>query len=107
VKYRRDPGGDGKVILRHVARRLLPDEISARGKQGFSAPDASWFKGESIDYVNQLLCNRSAPIYEFLNRDHVTRVLEEHTRGQINHRLLIWSLISFEWWCRRFLLGRV
>jgi len=107
VKYRRDPGSDGKVILRHVARRLLPDEISARGKQGFSAPDASWFKGESIDYVNQLLCNRSASIYEFLNRDHVTRVLEEHTRGQINHRLLIWSLISFEWWCRRFLLGRV
>jgi asparagine synthase (glutamine-hydrolysing) len=107
VRYRRDPGSDGKVIMRQVARRLLPDEISERGKQGFSAPDASWFKGESIDYVNQLLCSRSASIYEFLNRDHVTRVLEEHTSGQVNHRLLIWSLISFEWWCRRFLLGRV
>jgi asparagine synthase (glutamine-hydrolysing) len=106
VRYRRDPSSDGKVIMRQMARRLLPEEISIRGKQGFSAPDASWFKGESIDYVNQLLCSRSASIYEFLNRNHVTRVLEEHTSGQINHRLLIWSLISFEWWCRKFLLGR-
>jgi len=106
VKYRRDPSSDGKVIMRHMARRLLPEEISARGKQGFSAPDASWFKGESIDYVNQLLRGRSASIYEFLDRDYVARVLDEHTAGQTNHRLLIWSLISFEWWCRRFLLGR-
>jgi asparagine synthase (glutamine-hydrolysing) len=105
VKYRRDPSSDGKVIMRQMARRLLPEEISARGKQGFSAPDASWFKGESIDYVNQLLRGRSASIYEFLDRDYVTRVLDEHTGGQTNHRLLIWSLISFEWWCRRFLLG--
>jgi asparagine synthase (glutamine-hydrolysing) len=91
--------------MRHMARRLLPEEISARGKQGFSAPDASWFKGESIDYVNKLLRGRSASIYEFLDRDYVARVLDEHTAGQTNHRLLIWSLISFEWWCRRFLLG--
>jgi asparagine synthase (glutamine-hydrolysing) len=106
VKYRRDPRGDGKLLLRQMARRLLPDEISTRDKQGFSAPDASWFKGESIDYVNQLLRGRSASIYEFLDRDYVARVLAEHTGGQINHRLLIWSLISFEWWCRRFLIGR-
>ena len=106
VKYRRDPRGDGKLVLRQMARRLLPDEISARDKQGFSAPDASWFKGESIDYVNQLLRGRSAAIYDFLDRDYVARVLAEHTGGHINHRLLIWSLVSFEWWCRKFLRGR-
>jgi asparagine synthase (glutamine-hydrolysing) len=106
VRYRTDPMSDGKVVMRHMARRLLPDEIVIRAKQGFSAPDASWFKGESIDYVNQLLCSRSALIYEFLDRDYVVRVVDEHTSGQINHRLLIWSLISFEWWCRKFLVRR-
>ena len=30
---------------------FLPKEVVEREKQGFSAPDASWFKGESIDYV--------------------------------------------------------
>ena len=31
--------------------KYIPDDISKAEKQGFSAPDASWFKGESIDYV--------------------------------------------------------
>jgi asparagine synthase (glutamine-hydrolysing) len=105
VRYRHDPSSDGKVIMRHVARRFLPEEILARAKQGFSAPDASWFKGESIDYVNRLLRSRSARVNEFFERDQVARILDEHTSGRVNHRLLIWSLISFEWWCRQFLPG--
>jgi len=106
IKYRTDPTSDGKIVMRHMARRLLPEEIIMRAKQGFSAPDASWFKGESIDYVNRVLRSRKATIYEFLDRGYVQRVLDEHTSGQVNHRLLIWSLISFEWWCTRFLAAR-
>ena len=40
-----------------------------REKQGFSAPDASWFKGESIDYVRRALLDRDAAIYEYLDRN--------------------------------------
>jgi asparagine synthase (glutamine-hydrolysing) len=94
---------DGKAVLRRAMSRLIPLETVERTKQGFSAPDASWFRGESIDYINRLLRNPKALIYEFLTRDYVARVLDEHCSGRINHRLLIWSLLSFEWWCRRFL----
>ena len=31
--------------------------------------------------------------------------LDEHSSGKANRRLLIWSLLSFEWWCRCFLDG--
>jgi hypothetical protein len=30
-------------------------------------------------------------------------LVKEHTEQNINHRLLIWSLMSFEWWCKTFL----
>ena len=30
-------------------------------------------------------------------------MLNEHIEGRVNHRLLIWSLLSFEWWNRLFL----
>jgi hypothetical protein len=33
-------------------QRYIPEQITNGIKQGFSAPDASWFKEESIDYVN-------------------------------------------------------
>ena len=93
----------GKAVLRKAMSRIIPDEITGRSKQGFSAPDASWFRGESIDYINRLLRSPKAMIYEFLRPEYVTQVLDEHCSGRVNRRLLIWSMLSFEWWCRIFL----
>jgi len=94
---------DGKAVLRKAMSRLIPAEITERAKQGFSAPDASWFRGESIDYINRLLRDPRARLYEFLTPSYVTEKLDEHTTGQRNHRLFIWSLLSFEWWLRKYL----
>ena len=92
----------GKAVLRETMQRVLPAAAATRAKQGFSAPDASWFRGESIEYLNRLLRDPKARIYDFLEPAYVERILDEHTSGRINHRLLIWSLLSFEWWCRSF-----
>lgn len=94
---------DGKAILREAMKRVIPPGITEQMKQGFSAPDASWFRGESIDYINRLLRSPEARIYEFFQHEYVTRILDEHSSGKINHRLLIWALLSFEWWLRLFL----
>ena len=107
TRYRSLPTADGKVVLRQAMRGLVPPEIADGPKRGFSAPDASWFAGESIDYVNTLLRGRDARVHEYINPAYIRRVLEEHSAGRVNHRLLIWSLLSFEWWCRTFLDGDV
>ena len=46
-----------------------------------------------------------AAIYEYLDRATVHELIDEHLAGRANHRLLIWSLLSVEQWCRTFLLG--
>ena len=102
-RYRMQPTSDGKRILRAAVKPLLPGYVWDRAKQGFSAPDASWFRGESIDYVNRLLRDPRARCLEFVEPAYVGRVLDEHSSGRVNHRLLIWSLLSFETWCRKFL----
>jgi asparagine synthase (glutamine-hydrolysing) len=94
---------DGKQVLRRAMERVIPAEVTERAKQGFSAPDASWFRGESIDYIDRLLRNPRAMLYEFLEPRFVHAVLDDHSSGRHNRRLLIWSLLSFEWWCRTFL----
>jgi asparagine synthase (glutamine-hydrolysing) len=96
---------DGKQVLRRAMERIIPSEVTARAKQGFSAPDASWFRGESIDYIDRLLRNQRAMIYEFIEPGFVSGILDDHISGRHNRRLLIWSLLSFEWWCRTFLAG--
>ncbi|MCI0380443.1 MAG: asparagine synthase (glutamine-hydrolyzing) [Gemmataceae bacterium] len=93
---------DGKQVLRKAMGRFIPAHITDRTKQGFSAPDASWFRGDSIDYISRLLRDRKARIYEYLNPAYVEGVLDQHCGGKSNRRLLIWSFLSLEWWLRNF-----
>jgi asparagine synthase (glutamine-hydrolysing) len=82
--------------------RHIPAAITDREKQGFSAPDASWFKGDSIDYVRRKLYQGNPRIYEFLDREAVQGLVNEHLDGKQNRRLLIWSLLNLEKWCESF-----
>jgi asparagine synthase (glutamine-hydrolysing) len=85
---------DGKLIFREVMSRFIPDEITGRVKQGFSAPDASWFKGESIDFVKRILKNKHSPIYSYLDYGTVNELLDDHLEGKENRRLFVWSLLN-------------
>jgi asparagine synthase (glutamine-hydrolysing) len=88
---------DGKQIVRDVIKKYMPDDISSAEKQGFSAPDASWFKGESIEFVKRRLMTKKAKIYDgILDADSVQSLVGEHLDGQQNRRLLIWSLLNVE-----------
>jgi len=96
---------DGKLLLRRVMERHVPQDVTNQIKQGFSGPDSSWFRGDSIDYVRELLLSPDAAIYEYLDPAGVTPLVEDHLAGRANRRLLLWSLLSFEHWCRTFLKG--
>jgi asparagine synthase (glutamine-hydrolysing) len=98
--------GDGKLLLRKALRRYVPEDYTNGVKQGFSAPDASWFKGESIEYIKDVLFDKRARIYDYIQPDTAKGLLEEHFSGAQNRRLLIWSLLCFEWWCKIFLDGQ-
>ena len=93
----------GKDILRKTMRRIIPKSITQAKKQGFSAPDESWFRGSSEKYVRDFLLSDQARINEYLNPEYVRQVIETHSAGIENKRLLIWSLLSFEWWLKQFM----
>lgn len=95
----------GKTVLRQAMAGLLPPEIMARRKQGFSSPEASWYRGENAAYVRDLLLGPNLAMSDYVDPDFVRRKVGEHMSGAANHRLLIWSFLSFEWWCRIFLRG--
>jgi asparagine synthase (glutamine-hydrolysing) len=87
---------DGKQIMRDVMSRHIPNEVTQAEKQGFSAPDSSWFKGDSIEFVKRILMNDNAHIYELMDQSVVEGLLNEHLSGKENKRLLIWSLLNIE-----------
>ena len=92
---------DGKQILRDVMGRYIPDDISKAEKQGFSAPDASWFKGDSIEYVKNRLFKESSCLYNFVDFQTCKTLLNKHLNGDENKRLLVWSLLNVDEWVSR------
>ncbi|HEY3044874.1 MAG TPA: asparagine synthase (glutamine-hydrolyzing) [Vicinamibacterales bacterium] len=94
---------DGKQILRDVMREYIPDDIANAEKQGFSAPDASWFRGQSIEYVRKLIYSPHARLYDYLDKTAVRTLVDDHLEGRENRRLLVWSLLAIENWCQAFL----
>ena len=96
---------DGKIILRKMMSKYVPEEIYAGEKQGFSSPDNSWFKGESIEFVKREILNKDALIYNFFDYGNTKRLIDEHLTGAKNRRLFIWSLINFEIFLNLFKRG--
>ncbi len=94
---------DGKNVLRKAMQDFIPESIINRKKQGFSAPDESWYRGENAEYVKELLLGDHLASSPYIDQNYIRKIVHEHIDDQINHRLLIWSFMNFEWWCRIFL----
>jgi len=94
---------DGKQLLRDVMTRHVPLATTQAEKQGFSSPDSSWFRGESVDFVRKTVTTSSSRIGRILSPTAIERLIKEHLEGFQNRRLLVWSLINIELWLKKWL----
>jgi asparagine synthase (glutamine-hydrolysing) len=93
---------DGKQILRDMMSKYIPPEIVEAKKQGFSSPDASWFKGESIEFVKKQLLGQNNNYGKIMDIPTIHRLINEHVSGEKNRRLLVWSLLNIEEWIEQY-----
>ena len=92
---------DGKRILRDAMNKFLPKDVLSRAKQGFSAPDASWFAGDSNNFVRTAILGRDSPLNDIFDRNELIKLCEQHFRGDKNRRLLIWSLLNTSYYIKQ------
>jgi asparagine synthase (glutamine-hydrolysing) len=93
--YSERVGMAGKQIVRNALRKYFGTGAHLARKQGFSSPDSSWFRGESLRYVERLLSRVSigSSALSVLSGKVIKDLVRQHTSGEKNRRLLIWSLI--------------
>ncbi len=97
----------GKLIFRKAIESFVPRPILQKRKQGFAAPEVIWFRTHLLPYIRETLLGNGALNREFMQPQTIERFLHEHVSGIKNHRLLLWSLLSFEWWLRIFMDGKL
>ncbi|MBI4271484.1 MAG: asparagine synthase (glutamine-hydrolyzing) [Candidatus Rokubacteria bacterium] len=97
--------GTTKYIFKRALRGILPDAIIDRPKHGFAVPLARWFRGKLGGFVRDLLLSERSRQRGILDPAYVERLLQRHERGR-DLDFHLWTLISFELWCRTFLDDR-
>jgi asparagine synthase (glutamine-hydrolysing) len=95
-------GGTTKYLLKRAMRGILPDAIIDRPKHGFAVPLAQWFRGDLSEFARDLLLSDTCRRRGFFNSQYVESLLRQNQRGR-DLDLQLWTILSFELWCRRFL----
>ena len=95
--------GTTKVLLRAVARQLMPEGLIERPKKGFAAPVGGWFDGPLGDRFEELVLAPDAQLRNHLDAAVAAKLLREHRTGIRRHAHRLWLLLMFELWARRWL----
>ena len=91
-----------KLILREVAKPLLPTKILTRSKQGFGLPVDRWMREELAPMSHDVLLDRTATERGIFEPAAVEALLRKHQRGEPRGDQ-IWALLMLELWYRAFL----
>ena len=94
--------GTTKYLFKQAMRGILPDQIIDRQKHGFAVPLAQWFRGDLSAFARDLLQSDTCRQRGVFNPGYVERLFNLNARGR-DLDLQLWTMMSFELWCRRFL----
>jgi asparagine synthase (glutamine-hydrolysing) len=94
--------GTTKYLFRRAMRGLLPLDIIERPKRGFAVPLARWFRGQLAGFAREILLSDTTRQRQYFNTEYLERLLRRHMQGR-DLDLQLWTTLSFELWCRRFL----
>jgi asparagine synthase (glutamine-hydrolysing) len=99
--------GKTKILLKRVAARQVPKECVYRPKEGFSIPIKNWLGGQFLPLMEELLKAPDIKSQGLFRVDTVERLKKEHLSGSTNHSHVLWSLMVFQDWYRRWLKGSI
>lgn len=94
----RATGTERKVLLRNLAKRILPPDLDIHRKAGFTLPLAEWFKSDWGNFTTEVLMEADPRIFD---KKIISRLLQLQRKGFSNANRLF-ALTMFELWRREY-----
>ncbi len=95
--------GKTKILLKKIAALQIPRECVYRQKEGFSIPIKHWLGTQFRPIMEDLLDSNKLKIEGLFNVNTVNKLKHEHLNGKANHSHVLWSLMVFQAWRKRWL----
>jgi asparagine synthase (glutamine-hydrolysing) len=92
-----------KYFFKKAIDGILPDSIIYRPKQGFRTPVVELFKGALGDWGRAALLDGGLTKTGFLRRETLSRLLDEHRAGGVDHSNKLWTVLVLNLWHQRWI----
>lgn len=91
-----------KKIVQDTFRKILPEELYNRPKQGFEVPLLKWFRTELKSYIDELTNEEFINEQAIFNVDEIIKLKRQ--LNSINPRdstAKMWAIIVFQHWYKK------
>lgn len=93
----------GKLILKEIAKKLLPEDVLNKRKTGFVAPLSKWLKNDLSDILKATLLDEIASRRGLFDQKFIKRMINEQISGTRDWSNRLWALMFLELWFREFI----
>ena len=94
-----------KLALRKALADIVPPHVLHRRKLGFPVPIRHWLRDEMYDWARSIV--RDSQADHLVDLTAVTRMLDAHRDGPVDHSRRIWTLLVFLLWHGIFVEQRI
>ena len=99
-------GGTTKYLLRHLAKKYLPEALIHQPKRGFEIPLKNWVNGQLKEIMTGYIGASSALNKNFIQQRFVSDLLENKIKiSQEKRAKILWTLFSMEVWYKKIYLN--
>ena len=96
-------GKDKKAIFKEALKEYIPDYVMNQPKRGWASPASEWLRRDLKELVYEVLSPDYNPATQNLfNFDIIKKMLDEHIEKKKYNMNLIWALLVFQIWYKRF-----
>ena len=89
--------GKGKLILRKLLEKKIPNHLIERPKAGFSIPIKEWLNKPLLDWSENLLSKKNLEKSGLFNFPAIEKIWENQKKGY-DKSSLMWSILVFQEW---------
>jgi asparagine synthase (glutamine-hydrolysing) len=91
-------GDNGKLLLKSILHKYVPQELVERPKTGFGVPVDSWLRGPLKDWAENLLSEHRIQQQGLFNTVRIRKYWLEHLSGKKNWQYILWNILMFQAW---------
>ena len=94
-----------KRVLKRALRGVVPDVVLDSPKRGFGVPMSNWLRRPLADYLQAVLLDESCLKSGLFDEPVLARCIDEHLQGQRDHGFLLYKVLQFNLWYRKYLVA--